>query len=124
MRWYLMAMNKYDELCGRASREELWRFVSYNMIFILAAVAIDNILGTTAAGLPYGIFNYLYILAVIIPGIAVAIRRLHDVGKSGWFSLVILIPVVGLIWLLVLFCREGCDGENKYGSNPNKLVRD
>ena len=122
MRWYLMVMNKYDELRGRASKKELWRFVFYNMIFILAAVAIDNILGTTAAGLPYGIFNYLYILAVIIPGIAVAIRRLHDVGKSGWFSLIILIPVIGLIWLLILFCAEGSEGDNRYGSKPNEMV--
>ena len=124
MKWYLLAMKKYDELHGRASRRELWRFVFYNLIFIILAIAIDNILGTTAAGLPCGIFNYLYLLLVVIPGIAVSVRRLHDVGKSGWFSLIILIPVIGLIWLLVLFCKEGCEAENKYGSNPDGMAID
>ena len=83
---------------------------------------MDNLLGTTAAGLPYGIFNYLYILAVIIPVMAVAIRRLHDVGKSGWFVLIILVPVVGLVWLLTLFCSEGMEGDNRYGSKPEKMA--
>ena len=82
----------------------------------------NHITGTTAAGLPYGLFNFLYILAVIIPGLAVAVRRLHDVGKSGWFSLIILIPVVGIIWLFILLCKKGIDGENKYGFNPEEMA--
>ena len=122
MEWYLHVLKKYDEFRGRASKKELWKFVVYNLVFVGSAIAIDNILGTTAAGLPYGLFNYFYILGVIIPGVAVAIRRLHDVGKSGWFSLIILIPIVGIIWLLVLLCTNGIDGENEYGSNPNKMT--
>jgi uncharacterized membrane protein YhaH (DUF805 family) len=122
MKWYLMAMKKYDTLRGRASRKELWRFTFYNMIFIILAIAIDNMLGTTALGLPYGVFNYLYILTVIIPSVAIVIRRLHDVGVSGWFSLIIVIPAIGLIWLLVLLSKEGYEGENKYGPNPDGIV--
>ncbi len=122
MRWYLQVLMKYNELRGRASRKELWQFVFYNMIFILLAIVIDNFAGTTAAGLPYGLFNYIYIMAIIIPGLAVAVRRLHDVGKSGWFSLILLLPFVGLVWLFVLFCADGADGDNKYGSKPQELA--
>lgn len=119
MKWYLLALKKYDVLRGRASRKELGKFLFYNLVFILLAIATDNILGLTAAGLPYGLFNYVYITAILIPTFAVSIRRLHDVGKSGWFSLIVLVPVLGLIWLIILFCADGVEGDNKYGSNPN-----
>ncbi len=122
MRWYLLALQKYDVIRGRASRKELGKFLFYNLVFILLAIATDNIFGLTAAGLPYGLFNYLYIAAILIPTFAISIRRLHDVGKSGWFSLIVLIPVLGLVWLIILFCAEGVDGDNKYGSNPNLMA--
>jgi len=124
MKWYLNVLKKYDEFRGRASKKELLMFVIYNLAFVGAAILTDNITGTTAAGLPYGLFNFLYILAVIIPGFAVAVRRLHDVGKSGWFSLIILIPIVGIIWLFILLCKKGIDGENKYGFNPEEMAID
>ena len=122
MRWYLMVMSKYDEFRGRSGKKELWTFVIYNLVFVGIAIAIDNMAGTTAAGLPYGLFNYLYIMAIIIPGWALTIRRLHDIGKSGWFSLIILIPVIGIIWLLALFFADGDVGGNKYGTNPEIIA--
>jgi len=124
MEWYLCVLKKYDEFNGRACKKEFYMFIIYNLIFVTLAIAIDNLTGTTAAGLPYGLFNYLYILVVIIPVLAVVIRRLHDVGKSGWFLLIILIPIIGIIWLLILLCGEGIKGENKYGLNPNKMAID
>lgn len=63
----------------------------------------------------------LYGLAVLIPGLAVTVRRLHDVGKSGWFFFIILIPLVGVIWLLVLFFTDSQYGPNKYGPNPKGI---
>ncbi len=122
MKWYLRGLMKYDELRGRASRTEFWKFAFYNLIFILTAIAVDNIFDTTAAGLPYGLFNFFYILAIIIPCISVVIRRLHDVGRSGWFSLVILIPLIGIIWLVILLCEEGVKETNKYGTNPDLIA--
>ena len=122
MKWYLLALKKYDVLRGRASRKELGQFLFYNLVFILLAIATDNILGLTAAGLPYGLFNYVYITAILIPTFAVSIRRLHDVGKSGWFSLIVLVPVLGLIWLIILFCSNGVDGQNRYGSDPKEMA--
>ncbi len=67
---------------------------------------------------PYGYVYAIYGLAVLLPSLGVSIRRLHDVGKSGWFLLIALIPLIGAIWLLVLFCTDSQAGVNKYGPNP------
>jgi len=72
--------------------------------------------------LPYGYIYLLYLLAVLIPGIAVCIRRLHDIGKSGWMILIGLIPIIGIIWLLVLMVMDSTPGENQYGLNPKELA--
>ena len=81
-------------------------FRKFNLLII--AITLDNLLGITfAPQIPYGYFYLLVALATFIPGLAVAVRRLHDVGKSGWFYFIALIPIVGIIWLLVLFFTEG-----------------
>lgn len=120
MNWYLQVLKKYADFNGRARRTEYWMFALFNFIFLVAALIIDNVAGTTVGGLPYGLFYFVYALAVFIPGLAVGVRRLHDVGKSGWFYLIIFIPIVGGIWLLVLFCTEGVIGSNEYGANPKE----
>ena len=117
----------YANFKGRASRTEYWYFVLFNMIFAITAMIIDNVLGTTfkmgyGVSLPYGYIYLLYILVVMIPGLAVAVRRLHDVGKSGWFFLIALIPIIGSIWLLVLLATDSIHGENKYGANPKEAI--
>ncbi len=85
-------------------------FILFNTIFLFAIGIIDYALGT------FPVIYWIYALAVITPGIAVTIRRLHDVGKSGWWYFILLIPLLGGIWLLVLLCTEGNPGENSYGS--------
>jgi uncharacterized membrane protein YhaH (DUF805 family) len=120
MNWYLSVLKNYAGFNGRARRREYWMFVLFNMIFLVIAVILDNIFGTTIDGLFYGLFYVLYALAVFIPGLAVCVRRLHDVGKSGWFLLVGLIPIIGSIWLLVLACKDGNPGPNQYGPNPKE----
>ena len=122
MNWYLQVLKKYAEFNGRARRKEYWMFALFNIIFLIAAMIIDNIAGTTIGVLPDGLFYFVYALAVFIPGLAVGVRRLHDVGKSGWFYLIILIPIVGAIWLLVLFCTDGVVGQNEYGINPKEVA--
>jgi len=92
----------YTGFSGRSKRKQYWMFALFNFIFCIVAITIDNILGTTAGELHYGIFYCIYILAVSIPGIAVTIRRLHDAGKCGWFCLIVLIPIIGPVWILVL----------------------
>ena len=79
---------------------------------------LDRVLGLSIGASEYGPIYSLYILAVLIPGLIVSVRRLHDVGKSGWFLLVSLIPVAGIIWLIVVLCTDGTVGDNKHGANP------
>jgi len=122
MKWYLQVLSKYAEFGGRARRKEYWMFALFNIIFLIAALIIDNIIGTTISVLHYGLFYIVYALAMIVPGIAVAVRRLHDVGKSGWLYFIALIPIVGAIWLLVLFCTDSDASENKYGPNPKAII--
>jgi uncharacterized membrane protein YhaH (DUF805 family) len=117
--WYKkVVFENYANFKGRARRSEYWYFTLMNMIIVILTMVLDNVAGLTFGSLGYGILYSLYTLAIFIPGLAVTVRRLHDVGKSGWFFLMILIPLVGGIWLLVLFCTEGEDGTNQYGTNP------
>lgn len=124
MNWYLKVLKNYAVFSGRARRKEYWMFLLFQLIFAMAAMTIDNIIGTTIKvgeqSLPYGYIYLIYALALFIPGLAVAVRRLHDLGKSGWFLLIALIPIIGAIWLLVLFITDSQPGENEYGPNPKE----
>jgi uncharacterized membrane protein YhaH (DUF805 family) len=91
------------------------------MIFSVVAVILDNVLGIAIEGIGYGPLYDLYILAMLIPSLAVGVRRLHDVGKSGWMSLIALIPFIGAIWLFVLFCSDSQQINNKWGRNPKVI---
>lgn len=122
MNWYLQVLKNYAGFSGRARRKEYWMFALFSMIFTIVAMILDNILGITAEGKEYGLFYILYVLAVFIPSLAVSIRRLHDVGKSGWMILIALIPIIGAIWLLVLLVTDGKPGENQYGLNPKEVL--
>ncbi|WP_318640281.1 DUF805 domain-containing protein [Flavobacterium ardleyense] len=118
MEWYLKVIKQYADFNGRARRKEYWMFILFNMIFSIVAMIVDNVLGITFAGIPYGPLYIFYGIAMFIPGLAVSVRRLHDINKSGWMMFVVLIPLAGAIWLLVLYCTEGTQGENQYGDNP------
>jgi uncharacterized membrane protein YhaH (DUF805 family) len=122
MNWYLKVLKQYADFSGRARRKEYWMFALFNIIFIVVAMILDNVLGLTAGELPYGVFYFLYAFAVLIPGLAVSVRRLHDVGKSGWMLLIALIPLIGAIWLLVLMVTDSNPGENQYGPNPKEVT--
>lgn len=121
MKWYLKVLKQYADFNGRARRKEYWMFFLFNMIFGMIAMILDNIFGIAFGGIGYGPLYGLYTLAVFIPGLAVAIRRLHDVGKSGWMILINLIPIVGVIWFFVLLVTDSNPGENQYGQNPKEI---
>ncbi len=107
MNWYLMAFKKYAEFSGRSRRKEYWMFFLFN---ILVSYGITILAGV--ANIPeIGFLSGLYSLATFIPSLAVGVRRMHDVGKSGWF---LLIP----IYSFILLCTNGDVGENKYGPDP------
>ena len=113
MEWYLKVVrDNYANFRGRARRKEYWMFFLFNMLFAFITTAVDLVLGT------FPLIYVIYILAVIIPSLAVFVRRMHDTGKSGWWFLIGLIPIIGAIWLLVLLCTDSDTGENSYGPSP------
>lgn len=103
--------NKYSDFSGRARRSEYWYFLLFNMIAMLVATMVDGILGVP-------IFYFIYGLATLVPGIAVSVRRLHDTGRSGWFLLISIIPIIGVIILIVFMVQDSTPGSNEYGPNP------
>lgn len=111
MSWYLQSMKKYADFGGRASRKEYWMFFLVNIIILIALIAIE-----AAAGGP-GILAVLYNFGVIIPNLAVAMRRLHDTDRSGWYILISLVPLVNLV-LLFFMCQDSSPGANRFGANP------
>jgi len=114
--WYLQALKKYAVFSGRARRKEYWFFVLWYLIITILLGILDGMLGLRIG--QAGVLQTLYALAVLIPSLAVTVRRLHDTGRTGWWLLIVLIPFIGFIVLLVLMCLEGEPGENKYGASP------
>ncbi len=122
MNWYLAVIKKYVEFSGRARRTEYWMFVLFNLIFGIVAMILDNVFGIAIEYVGYGPIYILYTLFVFLPGWSVAVRRLHDVGKSGWMILIGIIPIIGWIWLFVLAVSDSNPGENQYGPNPKEMT--
>ncbi|MER8185127.1 DUF805 domain-containing protein [Kitasatospora sp. NPDC094015] len=115
MDWYLAVVKNYVGFSGRARRQEFWMFALFNIIISVVLAIVDGIAGTS------GLLGGLYSLAVLLPSLAVGFRRLHDTGRSAWWLLIGLVPVVGPIVLIVFAASEGQPGDNQYGPNP-KLV--
>lgn len=117
MNWYLKVLRNYANFSGRARRKEYWMFFLFNIIFSSLSITIDRTIGTDIAEF-YGYLSIIYLVVLFVPSLAVVVRRLHDIGKSGGMILIALIPLIGGIWLLILMTKEGEEGENKYGTNP------
>ncbi len=121
MSWYLTVLKKYAVFSGRAQRAEYWMFLLFSTIVGMILGIIDAVLSLQLVS-GVSILYTVYMLAVLIPSLAVSVRRLHDIDRSGWFLLIVFIPIVGLIWLLILYVRERTSGENQYGSNPKAVT--
>lgn len=102
---------------GRASRSEYWWFTLFVVLLGIVTSIIDGILGTVTAN-GVGLISSIASLALIIPSIAVAVRRLHDTDRSGWFYLLNFIPIIGWIVLIVFFVQQGTNGRNRFGDDP------
>lgn len=122
MEWYLKALKNYVGFSGRSRRKEYWMFTLFNVIAAIIAMVLDNVLGLASATTGYGPIYGLYFLAVLLPSLAVAIRRLHDTDRSGWWLLLGLIPLIGAIILIVWMATDGTVGDNRFGSNPKAGV--
>jgi uncharacterized membrane protein YhaH (DUF805 family) len=126
MQWYIDVLKKYTVFTGRARRKEYWMFVLFNVIASIIVGILDRILGLdfgSGSGSSGGWLSTIYSLAVLLPSIAVAIRRMHDTNRSGWWILINLIPCVGWIWFIVLAAQEGTAGDNQYGPDPKGAER-
>lgn len=115
---YFTVLKKFTKFSGRSRMSEFWIFTLFNLGFTILAIILDNVTGILLKPVPFGAFFIIYTMLVFLPGLALFVRRMHDVGKSGWFVLLSLIPIIGTVWLLALCITEGNPGENKYGPNP------
>lgn len=118
MEWYLKVVrDNYANFQGRARRQEYWMYALINLIIVVVLSIVDTLIFDSGNNFISGIYS----LAVLIPGIAVSVRRLHDTDRSGWWLLLSLIPIVGIIVLLVFMASEGDKSSNRFGINPKAL---
>ena len=117
MHWYLQVLKRYAEFSGRSRRKEFWFFALFNIIVAVALGVVDTLL---AMSIGIMFLNPLYLLAVLVPTLAVSVRRLHDTGRSGWWILLGFVPVLGLVILVFMF-MDSQPGDNEYGPNPKAL---
>lgn len=122
MNWYLEVLKKYAVFSGRARRKEYWFFVLFNIIISIVLAVIDGVTGSFSSEAGMGLLGGIYTLAVLIPGIAVSVRRLHDTERSGWWLLIALVPLIGAIVLLVFMVQDSKPGQNQYGANPKEAT--
>ncbi|PHM74866.1 DUF805 domain-containing protein [Xenorhabdus kozodoii] len=116
MNWYLRVLKNYAEFSGRARRKEYWMFYLFNMIAFLIMIVLGTAINDMA-----GIALFIvYVLVTFIPKLAVTVRRLHDTNHSGWWILLLLVPIAN-IFFFVLTLLEGTQGDNQYGSDPKRM---
>ena len=123
MNWFFdVIKNRYADFDGRASRQEFWMFNLFYLLFVIAISLLIIPFGNSETGLNiiFGII-VIYSLGLAIPIWAVTVRRLHDIGLSGWWSLLSFIPYLGTVILLIMCCMDSKPGSNKYGNNPKGL---
>lgn len=132
--WVKLALSRYAEFSGRSRRKEYWYFVLFVFLGSIAASVLDVVLGTGGTFDGYsdrtawqlstgfhssgGILTAIFALAMLIPSLAAAVRRLHDGDRSGWWLLIAFIPLIGTIVLLVFMILEGSRGSNRFGPDP------
>ena len=118
MKWFIKVVKEYATFKGRARRKEYWFYYLFYLLFFVVAFVVDFAVGTWDDAAQIGLFSTVYPLALLIPTIAVTVRRLHDTGRSGWWFLLVLVPIVGHLVLLVFMVLDSQPGDNAYGANP------
>ena len=117
MDWYLMALKKYADFKGRSQRKEYWMFTLFNLLAFFVLSVAGGMLGDQAE-----LLTGIYSLGVLLPSVAVTVRRLHDIGRSGWWALLMVVPVVGALILVVFALQDSQPEANEYGANPKALA--
>ncbi len=123
MNYFVDALRKYAVFSGRARRSEYWFFVLFSCLIAFALAAVGFCIAKVTGG-PPTLAVYLvdfFSLLILAPSLAVSVRRLHDIGMTGWWVLLNFVPLGGLV-LLVLFCQDSQSGDNPYGPNPKEVT--
>jgi uncharacterized membrane protein YhaH (DUF805 family) len=118
MKQFLQAYRKYAQFSGRANRAEFWWFFALTTFFCLLLAFADVALGTYSESLEIGYLSTTFGISTIVPTFSVGARRLHDVNSSGWWQLLLLVPLFGALFLIYLMLQRGATEENRYGSSP------
>jgi len=121
MNWYLDVWKKFAVFQGRSRRKEYWYFLLCNVIAGMVLGVVDGLTGMLDDATGIGLLSGLYMLAVLIPSLAVSVRRLHDTGRSGWWMLLGIIPLLGLV-VLFFAAQDSQPGDNHYGPNPKGVA--
>lgn len=122
MKWYVKVLKQYADFSGRARRKEYWMFTLVHLIIYMALFTLMTLVGGSdpESGLALALSGLLglYVLGVLVPSLAVGVRRLHDTNRSGWWLLISFVPVIGAIVLIVFLVQDSQSGSNQYGENP------
>lgn len=133
MNWCVKVLTQYSDYSGRARRTEFWMFTLISVSIGITLTVVDYLVFGTgsisalttptsaSSRVTPGLLNTLYGLAVFVPGIAVAVRRLQDTDRSGWWCFIVFVPLVGVIVLLVFLASAGTRGRNRYGADPKAV---
>lgn len=113
MEYFTDALKKYIDFTGRATRKQYWMFVLFYLIFYIVCVVVDSVLGTF-------FITAIFSLGLIVPSISIAARRLHDTSRTGWWQLIALVPLLGVI-ILIVFLVQDSHPDNQFGPNPKGL---
>jgi uncharacterized membrane protein YhaH (DUF805 family) len=119
MNWFLYSLRNYAKFEGRATRPEYWYFMLMTMLTFIILAVFDGILGRFDSSAGIGLLSGIYLVAVMIPSLAVGARRLHDTGRSGWWQLVNVVPYIGWVVVIVLFALRGHPESNRFGDVPS-----
>ena len=118
---FIKPLIKYFDFSGRARRLEFWSYTLFFNVFVFMFLGyLDDMTGMYDSKMGLGLFQGIFSLLTFIPSVAVTVRRLHDTNRSGWWYPVILIPIIGWLWGLVVLCLNGTSGDNRFGKNPNQ----
>lgn len=121
MNWYLRAIRHYAVFSGRSRRKEYWCFTLFNLFITMALAVADTLTGTFSAATGMGLLGGIYTVGILIPSLAVLVRRLHDTNRSGWWIWIALIPLAGAIVLLVFLVTDGTPETNRFGPSPKNV---
>ncbi|MGR5206867.1 MULTISPECIES: DUF805 domain-containing protein [Vibrio] len=119
--WYLGVIRNYTGFSGRARRQEYWYFTLVNILVNLVMNIIDRIMGNVFQIENFGLFGVLYALFILIPSLAVTVRRLHDTDRTGWWVFIAIIPIIGFLVMLYFLVQDSEEGTNQYGDNPKTV---